>query len=142
MSKLKPCPFCGNKAEVYEECELIKIRCSNYMCQASVNSWHDEVEDAIDAWNKRSADRPQGEWIWVEHPVFERCKCSLCGYCRQLKIPEPDKFCPNCGADMRERRGFQVIVNGNCTKCGKPLSGNRIFICEECEEQSKESYNE
>ena len=48
-------------------------------------------------------------------------------------------FCPNCGADMRERKDFQVIVNGNCTKCGKPLSGNRIFICEECEEQSKES---
>lgn len=46
-------------------------------------------------------DRPQGEWIWIEHSVFERCKCSLCGYCRQLKIPEPDKFCPNCGAKMK-----------------------------------------
>ena len=60
-----------------------------------------DADDFIDAWNKRSADRPQGEWIWVEHPVFERCKCSLCGYCRQLKIPEPDKFCPNCGAKMK-----------------------------------------
>ena len=62
----KACPFCGSKAEVYEECEMVKIRCSSYMCQASVNGWHDEVEDAIEAWNRR-ADRPQ-EWI----PCSER----------------------------------------------------------------------
>lgn len=93
MSKLKPCPFCGNKAEVYEECELIKIRCSNYMCQASVSSWHDEVEDAIDAWNKRSADRPQGEWI--PNSPFTG-KCSECGADGNLK----DNYCSNCGARM------------------------------------------
>ena len=56
MSELKPCPFCGSKAEVYEECEMVKIRCSSYMCQASVNGWHDEVEDAIEAWNRRADD--------------------------------------------------------------------------------------
>ncbi len=50
-----------------------------------------------------SADRPRGKWIWVEHSVFEICKCSICGYCSQLKIPQPYNFCPNCGADMRER---------------------------------------
>ena len=47
-------------------------------------------------------ERKKGEWIWVGEEPFERCRCSECGYYRQLKIPEPDYFCPNCGADMRE----------------------------------------
>ena len=95
-----------------------------------------------------SADRPQGPWIdngWKGDWQFEtdgrgNClheyECSECGF---HKKGSKSNYCPNCGADMRERKDFQVIVNGNCTKCGKPLSGNRIFICEECEEQNKES---
>lgn len=45
--------------------------------------------------------RKKGKWVWEKKIPFERCRCSECGYCRQLKIPEPDYFCPNCGADMR-----------------------------------------
>lgn len=103
MSKLKPCPFCGNKAEVYEECELIKIRCSNYMCQASVNSWHDEVEDAIDAWNKRNADRPQGEWIRTGRTNIYggiEVQCSNCGDRVMVQHLEDEWYCRHCGADM------------------------------------------
>lgn len=33
---------------------------------------------------------------------------------------------------------FKVIVNGNCMMCGKPLSGERIFLCETCEKPEKE----
>ena len=110
MSKLKPCPFCGNKAEVYEECELIKIRCSNYMCQASVNSWHDEVEDAIDAWNKRSADRPQGAWIEMgqNEDGTHNVKCNQCdsaykmrGHAKSISTKLKYRFCPHCGARMK-----------------------------------------
>ena len=46
-------------------------------------------------------ERKRGKWIWDNKTVFERCRCSECGYFRQLKIPEPDCFCPNCGSDMR-----------------------------------------
>ena len=28
---------------------------------------------------------------------------------------------------------FEIVVNGNCAVCGKPLTGNRFMICEECE---------
>lgn len=33
-------------------------------------------------------------------------KCNLCGYSKRNHdyIRVPDKFCPNCGADMREGR--------------------------------------
>lgn len=47
-------------------------------------------------------DRPQGEWI-VEIDANGNTygRCSICGmrqYAGQLN------FCPNCGADMRERQ--------------------------------------
>lgn len=29
-------------------------------------------------------------------------------------------------------RPHKVVSNGNCAICGKPLSGDRVFICEEC----------
>ena len=34
-------------------------------------------------------------------------------------------------------KGFEIVCNGNCARCGKPLSGDRIFFCEECEELIK-----
>lgn len=35
-------------------------------------------------------------------------------------------------------KGFEIVCNGNCARCGKPLSGDRIFFCEECEKKIKE----
>ena len=57
-------------------------------------------------------DRPKGEWIdkgWKGDWQFEtdgrgNCwyeyECSECGY---IKRGGKSNFCPNCGADMRER---------------------------------------
>ena len=36
-------------------------------------------------------------------------------------------------------KGFEIVCNGNCARCGKPLSGDRIFFCEECEELVKKA---
>lgn len=48
-----------------------------------------------------SADRPQGRWIIetdANDHTYGRCSiCSMRQYAGQLN------FCPNCGADMRER---------------------------------------
>ena len=49
------------------------------------------------------SDRPQGEWI-IEIDANDNTygRCSICGmkqYAGHLN------FCPNCGADMREREG-------------------------------------
>ena len=49
-----------------------------------------------------SPEGKKGKWIWEGKMPLERCRCSECGYYRQLKIPEPDYFCPNCGAKMEE----------------------------------------
>lgn len=44
----------------------------------------------------------RGEWIRTERMgTFKLYDCSVCG----IHIEAPWNFCPNCGADMREREG-------------------------------------
>ena len=49
--------------------------------------------------------RPKGEWIdrGMRVPSSWVKKCSLCGH--ETDTWRWCKFCPNCGADMREREG-------------------------------------
>ena len=57
------------------------------------------------------ADRPQGEWIDAEIPL--ECGGSMpiqvCNLCKTFYplayTGGGHRFCPNCGADMREREG-------------------------------------
>lgn len=78
MNELKPCPFCGGKAEIeqtaygttnYASCKLtFAVRCTE--CDATapnangyiaiklssdgnLNPWHDDRLKAIEAWNRR-----------------------------------------------------------------------------------------
>ena len=58
-----------------------------------VSAWDIAYEPTIDAVPVR-----RGKWIdWK----YENMKCSLCGSL-WLHDEESYKFCPNCGADMRE----------------------------------------
>ena len=47
---------------------------------------------------------------WVEHHIpfdwmgFTHWTCSECGYGEKEKNINRTKFCPNCGADMREEQ--------------------------------------
>lgn len=63
-----------------------------------------EVRDRIEA--IPSADRPQGEWVFgyddeTKEKDLYAWTCSLCGG----KYPWQPNYCPNCGAEMREREG-------------------------------------
>ena len=52
-----------------------------------------------------SADRPQGKW---KAKSFHEFFCNNCGFSFDMmkcEFLENMKFCPNCGADMREREG-------------------------------------
>ena len=54
-----------------------------------------------------SADRPQGEWIAQTENYHSHWVCSECGAWALLEYNEQmclSNFCPNCGADMRERK--------------------------------------
>lgn len=56
MDNLKPCPFCGSKAEFFGECYMVKVRCSKYDCQCSLVTWFDEPEEAAEEWNRRTGN--------------------------------------------------------------------------------------
>ena len=40
-------------------------------------------------------ERPQGDWIYVNHGYYE------CSECKHVSYEIKSNFCPNCGADMR-----------------------------------------
>ena len=48
-----------------------------------------------------SADRPPGEWIYIDEPIignpYGRYRCSECN----LEEPFESNYCPNCGARMK-----------------------------------------
>lgn len=95
MSKLKPCPFCGRKAELhYYEIDkpftFTECGFEIYCCHCGIRfkerlnriPQFDEKADIkkqnlIERWNRRvndgvesnEADRPQGEWIDAEIPL-------------------------------------------------------------------------
>lgn len=53
--KLKPCPFCGNEAEMlnYSENEWLVHFPS---CSGMVERWRETDVEAIDQWNRRAND--------------------------------------------------------------------------------------
>ena len=52
--ELKPCPFCGGKAELFgtEETGVFYVECLD----CNVNDNFDTAEEAIAAWNRRMND--------------------------------------------------------------------------------------
>lgn len=51
-------------------------------------------------------ERRKGKWIVFSPPDDLHCGLVECPFCEEELIAEPNEynFCPNCGADMRERR--------------------------------------
>lgn len=62
QSKLKPCPFCGCKAEirVVKEGEMSIISCATHHCGVSIHSFNNGETDQevavrlANAWNRRA----------------------------------------------------------------------------------------
>ena len=62
MSELKPCPYCGGDAEVYETIKGYTVMCSNGECvELQTSDW--TMSKAVSLWNTRT---PQSEWISVD----------------------------------------------------------------------------
>ena len=59
MSDLKPCPFCGNAASLFEDSNhstAYLVECLADGCPASPNIWELDKATAIAAWNTRAPD--------------------------------------------------------------------------------------
>ena len=60
MEKLKPCPFCGGKAEMliseYEGSRKeYLVACAE--CDGMVERWIETEEEAVEKWNRRVNDK-------------------------------------------------------------------------------------
>ena len=124
---LKPCPFCGGKAQIKEEQSYgdpphYHIICTQCGAQGGFSGLYldgDTVEDCIKncekTWNKRVENAPtadvvevvHGEWIeqhekpsWLEDDIIISYICSICGTNNFVESP----YCPNCGAKMDGER--------------------------------------
>ena len=116
--ELKPCPFCGGKAQLDHDglADYSYVRCME--CHArtreiTVASYHCSDDKAIELWNHRAdvLENVKGEWEhWGspfsdESEVIDTIVCSVCG-ARFIEPKDETKgeynFCPNCGAQMEK----------------------------------------
>ena len=53
----------------------------------------------------RETDRLQGKWVNVKISISgdSSAECSLCGAIVHNNFSNVINFCPNCGADMRDK---------------------------------------
>lgn len=56
--ELKPCPFCGGKAEIYQENGTVSIGCSQCQCgtayMSGASTTEKKIEIATRDWNRRA----------------------------------------------------------------------------------------
>lgn len=101
MEQLKPCPFCGGEAKIMKMGYPHWVYC--LQCGAKVHGGTTSEKDSIKAWNRRTEPK-HGKWEMKPDPYgyFDLIPvCTACGC--TTKWREKYSFCPNCGADMRER---------------------------------------
>ena len=94
-----------------EQAVQILIPMRNMMCDQNGCPISDAVFALDKAIEVLSADRPRGEWVRHEHPRYEYDRENgdteagiwySCSICQSIPVYKSN-FCPNCGADMRER---------------------------------------
>ena len=74
--------------------EMHACDCINGCEPLDIGVFENIVEDLPSA----QPERPKGEWITTE---YDTIKCGECGIVYSSAL-YPRKYCPNCGADMRE----------------------------------------
>ena len=73
--KPRPCPFCGGKAEIWENGEW-RIQCENYSLSHSVGLEAETKEKAIAKWNTRPSAWEEIEAIPVKYIEDEIQMCN------------------------------------------------------------------
>lgn len=115
--ELKPCPFCGGKAEARispnsrseEGASFYEVRCKKcgvHVTGKSFNFWvtkynkekPQDLLSAVERWNKRAYEedgRKTGKWI---NKDFGQ-ECGCCGEI-QYGFDNRRQYCPCCGVKM------------------------------------------
>lgn len=76
--ELKPCPFCGGEAHLFEDnshSTAFDVGCWHQDCPVNPQAWGKTREKAIAAWNTRAA-LPEVQAIVAEAVAAEREACA------------------------------------------------------------------
>ena len=111
MSELKPCPFCGGEASIYEEIPGgYIVQCHDCCGQIGIMT----REHAIAAWNARAGAHcayAQPTDLTVGCALLAERTCEMereeggwsCSECGVLVLhPRLPNYCPDCGARVVE----------------------------------------
>lgn len=110
---LKPCPFCGGKANIIVLTSMPPKYQVMHTCPVVTAKPTDTAEEAIEAWNTR-AERTCHDLGGVDEFGEEVFNCSKCGCVVSLystegmsnictsKVVDTVYFCPACGAKVVE----------------------------------------
>jgi Lar family restriction alleviation protein len=112
LAELKPCPFCGSKAIVWENYGSWWASCKMQDCHAHGPVRRDNRGGAIEAWNRRALVKahPEGAEPYVafgDHPFG--CGCAKCKEKRSALPAAPvgrgtfDKAVAEFGKEIEDR---------------------------------------
>lgn len=100
------CPYCGETMALHLQRGYFSYFCPSCYSEAPIRT---TTEEAYAAAMKR--ERANGKWILVHKGLLSTTyRCSHCGnyfeeHSNTLNAGRGDKkYCPNCGADMREEK--------------------------------------
>ena len=103
--ELKPCPFCGGKAAVYETERVAFCYCTVCDAEGATEVGENKVQKAEEYWNERTSserDIPKKPFVnsqyWAE--------------------------CPNCGGSISKDNIQEHIIDGDitfCEHCGQSI---------------------
>lgn len=116
--KMRNCPFCGNgkkslfmASDRFGSSFWIACETSDYGCGAT-GPEASTPEEAAKLWNFEPEVR-RGRWIPTEYdsyadgnPVYDAFECSECGHEHSGTVDTLTAYCPDCGAQMEEVRGY------------------------------------
>ena len=110
VAAIKAVPSAQQERLTDDDFETIRIHlnaCKEKLCNQRRWKEAEEYQRIIDrfmAFASTQPERKKGRWINrslnVLYPEWERYTCSVCG-----KHSDSYDYCPNCGADMRQKEG-------------------------------------
>lgn len=95
--ELKPCPFCGGEAAIYEPIttRFWFVRCSNGDTCSTCGPDRGTRSEAIEAWNTRAERTCKIDGTYDdEFGIYDHLSC---GHVAMRQWPEKTNYCPNCG---------------------------------------------
>lgn len=63
VQDIKPCPFCGGRADIRYSINRALIECTNHKCKIQPSTWlhveTDSVDELVKIWNTRKFEEEQ-----------------------------------------------------------------------------------